>query len=230
VPTSSEDYTVAWVAALPHERAAAEMMFDEEHEQPEIFTKNASDPNRYSWGRIGEHLVVIASLPAGEHGTTTTAITAQGLRSSLPHIRVGLLVGIGAGVPGETFDADSAVTVRHDIRLGDVVVSILDGSNGGVVQYDLVKVKGSFERKGSLNSPPMALLNALSALQAKHDYQDSKIQEIKHRVLGKYPKAAAKYSRPTEGSDRLFQACYGHTGGEDCRNCDQIASIRFQSR
>jgi nucleoside phosphorylase len=109
-------------------------------------------------------------------------------------------------------------------------VSIPDGTNGGVVQYDLVKAKGSFERKESLNSPPMALLNALSALQAKHDYQDSKIQEIKRRVLEKYPKAAAKYGRPTEGSDRLFRACYGHTGGEDCRNCDQTGQIKRTPR
>lgn len=172
VPTSSEDYTVAWIAALPHERAAGEMMLDQEYERPGSFIKNASDPNRYSWGRIGEHLVVIASLPAGEYGTTTTAIIAQGLRSSLPHIRVGLLVGAGAGIPGETCDGDSTVIVRRDICLGDVVVSNPDGTNGGVVQYDLVKAKGSFELKGSLDSPPLALRSALSALQAKHDYQD----------------------------------------------------------
>ncbi|KAI4853704.1 Pfs, NACHT and ankyrin domain protein [Aureobasidium sp. EXF-8845] len=225
VPTSSEDYTVAWIAALPHERAAGEMMLDQEYERPESFTKNAGDPNRYSWGRIGEHLVVIASLPAGEYGTTTTAITAQGLRSSLPHIRVGLLVGIGAGVPGETCHVDSTVTVRRDIRLGDVVVSIPDGTNGGVVQYDLVKAKGSFERKGSLNSPPMALLNALSALQAKHDYRDSKMPSIISGALVKYPRAAPKYSRPIEEPDRLFKACCSHTGGENCRDCDQTGQI-----
>lgn len=68
-PTNSEDYTVAWIAALPHERAAGEMMLDHEYAQPKSFTKNVNDPNRYSWGWIGEHLVVIASLPAGEYGT-----------------------------------------------------------------------------------------------------------------------------------------------------------------
>ncbi|KAG9710463.1 uncharacterized protein M437DRAFT_70495 [Aureobasidium melanogenum CBS 110374] len=68
-PTNSEDYTVAWIAALPHERAAGEMMLDHEYVQPKSFTKNVNDPNRYSWGWIGEHLVVIASLPAGEYGT-----------------------------------------------------------------------------------------------------------------------------------------------------------------
>ncbi|KAH0332324.1 Pfs, NACHT and ankyrin domain protein, partial [Aureobasidium melanogenum] len=206
------------------------MMLDHEYVQPKSFTKNVNDPNRYSWGRIGEHLVVIASLPAGEYGTTSTAITAQGLRSSLPHIRVGLLVGIGAGIPGEKCDVDGTVTVRRDIRLGDVVVSSPDGTNAGVVQYDLVKAKSSFERKGSLNSPPLALRNALSALQAKHEYQEPKIPSILSGALGKYPKAAPKYSRPAERSDRLYRACCSHTGGEDCRNCDQAGKIQRAPR
>jgi hypothetical protein len=76
VPPSAGDYTVAWIAALPRERAAGEMMLDQKFTQPEDFNKNANDPNSYSWGRMGKHLVVIASLPAGEYGTTTTAITA----------------------------------------------------------------------------------------------------------------------------------------------------------
>jgi hypothetical protein len=151
---SSDAYAIAWVAALPHERAAGTMMLDERHKQPDDFAKNTSDPNSYSWGRIGKHNVVIASLPAGEYGLTSTATTAQGLRSSLPHIRIGLLVGIGAGVPGEKRHANGRVTVRRDIRLGDVVVSNPDGTNGGVVQYDFIKAKPSFERKGFLNGPP----------------------------------------------------------------------------
>jgi nucleoside phosphorylase len=230
VHTSSEDYTVAWIAALPHERAAGEMMFDQEYKQPENFTKSANDPNSYSWGRMGRHLVVIASLPAGEYGTTATAITAQGLRSSLPHIRVGLLVGIGAGIPGEKCEADGSITVRRDIRLGDVVVSNPDGTNGGVVQYDLVKAKGSFKRKGSLNNPPLALRSALSALQAKHDYQDSKISSIISGAIRKYPKAAPKYSRLPEGTDRLFRSCCSHNGREDCRNCDKTEQIERTPR
>ncbi|KAH0161481.1 Pfs, NACHT and ankyrin domain protein, partial [Aureobasidium melanogenum] len=230
VPPSAGDYTVAWIAALPRERAAGEMMLDQKFTQPEDFNKNANDPNSYSWGRMGKHLVVIASLPAGEYGTTTTAITAQGLRSSLPHIRVGLLVGIGAGVPGEICNADGALAVRRDIRLGDVVVSNPNGSNGGVVQYDLVKAKDSLERKGSLNSPPLALRSALSALQAEHEHQDSKISSIMNAAMEKFPKAARNYSRPTGTPDRLFRACCSHAGGEDCTNCDPAGQIKRTPR
>jgi hypothetical protein len=49
VSANLEDYTVAWIAALSHERAAGEMMFDQEYEQPKNLVRNANDPNRYSW-------------------------------------------------------------------------------------------------------------------------------------------------------------------------------------
>lgn len=94
---SFQAYTVAWISALPLERAAATMMMDERHAQPEDFVKNARDENSYTWGRVGSHNVVLASLPSGEYGVTPAAVTTQGLRSSLPHIRVCLFVGIGAG-------------------------------------------------------------------------------------------------------------------------------------
>ncbi|KAK0355679.1 hypothetical protein LTR02_006900 [Friedmanniomyces endolithicus] len=230
-PHSSEAYTVAWIAALPHERAAGMMMLDERYRQsPKDFSKNESDPNTYSWGRIGHHYVVIASLPAGEYGTTTTAITVQGLRSSLPHIRIGLLVGIGAGVPGEKHHADGTVTIQRDIRLGDVVVSNPDGANGGVVQYDFIKAKKSMELKGFLNSPPQALRNALAALQAEHELEDSKIAEFVAESLKKHPKAATPYSRPAADTDRLFKAAYHHPGGETCQSCSQAEQVGRSSR
>ncbi|KAG9599485.1 hypothetical protein KCU77_g3731, partial [Aureobasidium melanogenum] len=64
-PTNSEDYTVAWIAALPHERAAGEMMLDHEYVQPKSFTKNVNDPNRYSW--------------AGGHGKTVQVLLGKGV-------------------------------------------------------------------------------------------------------------------------------------------------------
>ncbi|KAK0934692.1 hypothetical protein LTR29_013698 [Friedmanniomyces endolithicus] len=230
-PHSSEAYTVAWIAALPHERAAGMMMLDERYRQPPSeFCKNSSDPNTYTWGRISHHYVVIASLPAGEYGTTTTAITVQGLRSSLPHIRIGLLVGIGAGVPGEKPPADGTVAIQRDIRLGDVVVSNPDGANGGVVQYDFIKAKKSIELKGFLNSPPQALRNALAALQAEHELEDSKITEYVAESLRKHPKAATPYSRPAADTDRLFKSTYSHTGGDTCQSCSQAEQVGRPSR
>ena len=65
----SEDFTVGWVCALPVERAAAEYLLDERYNEG---WRNGS----YTLGRMGEHNVVIASLPAGLMGTSSAAVVA----------------------------------------------------------------------------------------------------------------------------------------------------------
>ena len=201
-PKSVEAYTVAWIAALFHERAAGKAMFDEEYaDSPPGFSKNPSDPNAYSWGRMGKHHVVLSSLPEGEYGTNATATIAQGLRSSLPHIRIGLLVGIGAGVPGERMNKGNSSISQPDIRLGDVVVSRPDGTSGGIIQVDLVKATSSsdgevLQRKGFLNSPPMALRTALAKIRSDHEIEDSQIQALLSQAFKRRPKLKANFSHP----------------------------------
>lgn len=130
---SSDIYTIVWIASLPIERAAATALLHEIHDEPDGFVQHEADNNSYSWGRIGEHNIVIASLQAGVYGTIYAATTASDLICSLPHIRFGLLVGIGGGIAKPDED--------QDIRLGDIVVSQPDGMTGGVVQYDFGKAK-----------------------------------------------------------------------------------------
>jgi nucleoside phosphorylase len=91
--------------------AVARAMLDEPHGRPQ--EQHKSDQNTYFLGRIGQHNIVVACLPAGVYGTTSAATVAAQMLSSFESIRVGLMVGIGGGVPGE----------ERDIRLGDVVVS-----------------------------------------------------------------------------------------------------------
>ena len=110
-----DEYTVGWVSALPLELAAATAVLEEEHGKPLDFEKPFTDRNTYTWGRIGDHNVVIASLPAGVYGTISAATTALPMLSSFPKIRVGLMVGIGSGIARPEHG--------HDIRLGDIVVS-----------------------------------------------------------------------------------------------------------
>lgn len=52
-----EDYTVAWICALPIEKAAARNMRDELHITP---LRPEYDKNIYAFGRICGHNVVIA--------------------------------------------------------------------------------------------------------------------------------------------------------------------------
>jgi nucleoside phosphorylase len=136
----NESYTVGWICALPLEAAAATAMLDEIHEKPR--KQLSSDHNVYTLGRISDHNVVIACLPAGVYGTNPAATVATQMLSNFESIRVGLIMGICGGVP----------SAERDIRLGDVVVSKPGGTFGGVVQYDRGKTaKGEFECTGSLN-------------------------------------------------------------------------------
>jgi nucleoside phosphorylase len=225
---SSDYYTVGWIAALPIERAAATALLDERHDEPQGFSQHPSDTNSYTWGRMGEHNIVIASLPAGVYGTTSAATTALSLLSSLPQIRIGLLVGIGGGIarPDEGMD----------IRLGDVVVSQPDGATGGVVQYDLVKATSGGERepKGFLNMPPPVLLHALANLQAEHEAEEPMMNEFLSKMLKDKPrmaKAGPGYIHQGFENDQLFKASYEHTRGDhDCRGCDPNGEVQRCAR
>ncbi|KAF5602237.1 hypothetical protein FPCIR_2022 [Fusarium pseudocircinatum] len=225
---SSELYTIAWIAALPIERAAATALLDETHGEPDGFIRHEIDNNAYTWGRIGEHNVVIASLQAGVYGTISAATTASDLISSLPHIRFGLLVGIGGGIAKPEED--------QDIRLGDIVVSQPDRETGGVVQYDFgkAKVDGIWEQKGSLNKPPPVLLHALATLQASHEMMPSKIPDLLETLWHANDRFMTKgkrsYTHPGTANDRLYKSEYSHAGGATCSKCDSDWELEREER
>ncbi|KAF3384972.1 Ankyrin repeat domain-containing protein 29 [Penicillium rolfsii] len=211
-------------------RAAAEAMLDEEHVAPTGFTRHQMDDNVYTWGRMGEHKIVIASLASGDYGTTSAATTASSLLASLPSIRVGLFVGIGGGIarPNE----------GYDIRLGDIVVSQPSRTTGGVCQYDFFKAKSGDkrERKGFLGRPPTVLLKALTGIQAYHERKVSKVAYLLQEMLEKNPKMGTR-SKQNPGyiyqgfdSDRLFKASCDHVPGPDCRGCDMADEIQRDPR
>ncbi|KAK0712676.1 Pfs, NACHT and ankyrin domain protein [Lasiosphaeria miniovina] len=219
-----------WIAALPVERAAATALLDERHDEPHDFSQHPSDTNSYTWGRMGKHSVVIASLAAGVYGATSTAITVSSLLSSLPQIRIGLLVGIGGGIarPNE----------GTDIRLGDVVVSQPHGVTGGVVQYDLAKAKpnSTHERKDSLNMPLQVLLDAATALRADYYIVGSKVSGLLEEMWKANPRMA-KPTRSAPGfvhqgfdNDRLFDTSCHHAGGRNCGSCDPNGEVHRDAR
>lgn len=138
---TNDDYTVAWICALPLEMAAAKTMLDEIHNS---LDQPRTDHNAYTLGRLSHHNVVIASLPSDIYGTTSAATVLSHMLQTFPSLRFGLMVGIGGGVPSK----------KVDIRLGDVVVSMPTATSGGVVQYDYGKaLSGRFQRIGLLNKP-----------------------------------------------------------------------------
>ncbi len=222
---SRDEYTIGWIAALPSERAAAIVMLDEKHGKPVDFEQPLTDSNSYTWGRIDENNIVIASLPKGLYGTTSAATTALPLLSSFPQVRFGLMVGIGAGIPRPN--------KGPDIRLGDIVVSQPDGNSGGVLQYDLGKAKsgGKWERKDFLNKPPEVLLRALGSLEAERIIQVSRVAEFLADAVAHNPRLVkAGFTHPGVENDCLFEASYDHIMGRDCCNCDPAKIIPRMQR
>ncbi|KAJ5660357.1 Pfs NACHT and Ankyrin domain protein [Penicillium longicatenatum] len=221
---SPDFYTIAWIASLPIERAAAGAMLDEEHAAPIGFNRHEADANIYKWGRVGEHNIVIASLAAGVYGITSAAATASGLLASLPSIRIGLLVGIGGGIARPDED--------HDIRLGDVVVSQPYGTKGA----SATKTGDIRERNGFLGRPPLVLLNALSSIQAEHERKDSKIPCFLQEMLEKNPKMGKRtnqnpgYFHQGFDKDRLFKSSCDHVPGSDCQGCDTTGEVQREPR
>ncbi|KAJ5652176.1 hypothetical protein N7507_009602 [Penicillium longicatenatum] len=216
---SNDDYTVGWICALPTELAAAKGMLDEVHGDPQI-PPALADNNTYILGSMGKFRVVLAALPLHQLGSFSAAAAAREMLFTFPKIRVGLLVGIGAGIPDYEND--------QDIRLGDVVIGS-HPENGGVVVYDFGKqlADGSFQSISALNRPPRSLLSALSKLKAEHEMEDNKIMHYVTEMLDKYPMMRKKgYSHPDPASDRIFRSEYLHPHvKKSCAQCDPTKQV-----
>jgi nucleoside phosphorylase len=202
-------YTVGIICALDVEKAAVEATLDEEHGRVE---KAVGDDNAYSFGKIGSHNVVVACLPAGVMGKASAAVVARDMMRSFP-IKVGLMVGICGGV----------WSGKADIRLGDVVVSQPDGMHGGVVQWDYGKMErdGVFRRTGTLNKPPLPLLNAVQSLKVRHRLRGNEVARHIQEAFAKFPLIEEEYGHQGRDKDDLYEASYSHPGGDTCDRCDR---------
>jgi nucleoside phosphorylase len=201
------DYTVAVICAIEFEMSAVRYMLDETH--PPLDSEDG-DLNDYVLGRLSGHNVVLAWLP-GNQGRGATAIVATNMARTFPYIKWRFLAGIGGGVPSN----------KHDIRLGDVVVSMPEGQHGGVVQYDLGKdTDRGFTLKGFLSPPPARLRAAIVKMRSDHRVNDNKIAEFVSALVKKGRRLGV-YERPTE-PDVLFDPGYSHVENEStCERCNE---------
>jgi nucleoside phosphorylase len=215
------DYTVGWICALKVEYVAAQELLDEEHEDLEYV---AQDNNNYTLGSIGKHNVVIATLPLGEYGIASAATVARDMMHSFHNVRIGLMVGIGGGVPSKD----------HDIRLGDIVVSAPKDGYGGLLQYHHGgnTQDQSFQFTGFLDQPPVALRTALAGLQAQYERKGHRIEETADSVVENNKRLRREYKRPDQLSDRLYRADAIHPNTkEGCLSvCDPQALVQRDRR
>jgi nucleoside phosphorylase len=213
-----EDFTVACICPTGVELAPVTAMFDDEY--PPLPTNR--DQNAYRLGKIGDHHVVVATMP--DTGNNNAATVATQLQNDFQAIRFGLLVGVGGGIPGRG--------KRNDIRLGDVVVSEPKGNFGGVVQFDRgdETTNAGFVQTGMLNKPPAVLRSHMESLKARHDRDGSQILQLVLETFRRYPGMLKKYGRPEDDEDQLFEAEYDHESGEDCTRCDMKRVVQRRRR
>jgi nucleoside phosphorylase len=111
------------------------------------------------------------------------------------------MVGIGGGVP-----------TKHDIRLGDVVVSVPQNGKIGVFQYDFGKTiqNKAFVYTSVLDQPPVALRTAISKLEGDYELEGHTIEETINGILSKNPRLQQNYGRPSSLTDQLFKPHLTH--------------------
>ena len=199
----AKNYTIGWICAVHTESVAAQAFLDER--QDPIGEISIHDNNHYTLGRIGLHNVVISVMPHWQPGLANAAVVAKDMVRSFPNIRIVLMVGIGGGVP-----------TRHDIRLGDIVVSSAGYNTGGVLQYDYGHAiqEKRFKITGHLNQPPMVLQTAINGLRAAHELDGHGIDGVIDAILQKRPRLRKNYQRPDVASDPLYKADFTHGGDE----------------
>jgi len=208
---SADSFTVGLIYIKPLEMAAITTMLDERFDS--VPTAHG-DPNTYVLGRIGDHNVAVTGPARGDQGTTVTAQLVSSIRLTFPNITVGLLVGVGGGIPHYP---------KHDVRLGDVVVGAPEWGPA-VVQYDFgIKTEDGFEptRGLALPQPPQLVRQVVNHVEDKYCRQLEGEDDILKPHLDRFTKfpKLREYRRPT-ARDRLFQPTYVHEQGTDCANHD----------
>ncbi|KLP10572.1 uncharacterized protein Y057_3779 [Fusarium fujikuroi] len=131
---------------------------------------------------MGKHDVVVASLPRAEYGIAPAASVARDMLRTFPNIRVGLMVGIGGGAPRP----------EHDIRLGDVVVSVPPGAKGRVLHHNR---------------------------EANYEGQGHELKERIEKALSKRPRLRKRYGRPLAATDRLYESSHIHSESPKSTAC-----------
>jgi nucleoside phosphorylase len=133
------------------------------------------------------------------------------MKSTFRCLEIGLVVGVGGGVPSE----------KNDIRLGDVVVS-----DSGVIQFDMGKTvqQGRFVCTEDRLRPPQKLLLAVVKLQAASQLGKQKMDAFIDEMSSRHP----AFSRPGVDSDVLYASNYDHP--QDVVSCEQCEPTKLTCR
>lgn len=170
---SLHSYTLAWICGVSSGLTAAQACLDEKYSAPNPVSP--SDINTYVLGRIACHNIVIAAPSPSLFNTAPVAKAIANLMQTFPGVELGLLVGLGSGVPGP----------KNEIRLGDVVVGTPGRSYSGVISYD-VGVKPCNRQLAERSArPPMVALNAITQLRNQQMLGEMSLQNGLDQIISK---------------------------------------------
>ncbi|KAI9162831.1 hypothetical protein HJFPF1_04424 [Paramyrothecium foliicola] len=208
---SSTRCTVGWIAPMAPELTPAIEVLEEREK-----CSFDGDDNIYHVGRVGYHYVVIAVCPT--IGTHPAATLLAHMRRSFPNIKHVLVVGIGGGMPRY------GPNMQEQIVLGDVVVSVPQGREGGVAHYEFGAWEGehTFSPGGHTLHPSSALLTAVRNLQSAHMRNPgTNIPEILTELISRLTEEeSAEFKDPGSRYDRVFKDEYHHADRD--RLCDGL--------
>lgn len=96
------------------------------------------------------------------------------------------MVGMRGGIPSK----------KKDIRLGDIAVSKPVANLPGVLQYDLIKAKGSGQvvLKGTLDKPHPTLLSAVNNMEGEEMMDRCPLSENLEFIM----KKTSRFKQPEE--------------------------------
>ncbi|KAI4143649.1 MAG: hypothetical protein LQ341_002861 [Variospora aurantia] len=203
-------YTIGWIAPMPKELAPALTLLD-----PITTIHVADDSNIYKAGRIGNHHVVMATLP--KIGLGGIHSVAAGMHASFQNLKHLLLVGIGGGIPDYAHG--------EQMVLGDVVVS------RQVEHLDCGRRTPSrFEHTRQTYSPSPALMKAVNTLSSTHLLHGTRIPETLQEIRTKLRQTIQETSEdPDPDLDWLFDPDYHHK--DDAKLCGNCCDLeRSKSR
>ena len=219
----AEQYTVAWLCALPEsEQVAAVLALDQRHQDP---PQDADDDNSYFFGSIGGHNIVIGCMPPAQPGLVSASRLVGPMTRSFTNLKIWLFVGIGGGVP----HYPPCENADDDIHLGDVVIGYSEDTGApAVVQWDMERrLEGSeHENLSNLDKPDRRLLGALGKLVTKHECGETLFDHHLEKIIEKNP----KFQHPGLDKDKLFQRTYRHGKSKDCSLCDEKRVITRPKR
>lgn len=86
-------FTIGWITAIETEYQAARQVLDVEYYAKKI-NLPTGDKNVYTLGRIGEHNMVIGTLPPNMYGTRSATSVAHGVQRNFPMVRVVLMLAL----------------------------------------------------------------------------------------------------------------------------------------